>query len=215
MTLTSLRSKEEAHDYRYFPEPDLPALVVTEEQVAAAEAALPELPTARAERFVSQYGLAVDRAHELAFNRPLGEYFEAAAAHGGDAVALANWIPSLVERVAEPWTSQVTPAALSALSELVVGKAISRDAARIVLDRLVADGGEPAAIVDAEGLGAVSEGLEEIVAAAITADPEAAAKVRDGNHKAMGPLVGFVMKQTKGRADGGEVGRLIRSQLGL
>jgi aspartyl-tRNA(Asn)/glutamyl-tRNA(Gln) amidotransferase subunit B len=222
--LTSLRSKEEAHDYRYFPEPDLPALVLSAAQVEAARAALPELPSAKAERFASEYGLSAERAHELAFNGPLGAYYEAALTaerHGVDPVALANWLPSLVERIgstADPATSKVTPAALAGLTKLVSAKAISRDAGRTVLDRLVAAGGEPAAIVEAEGLGALSAddgGLAEIVAAAISADPGAAQKVRDGNAKAMGPLVGYVMRETKGRADGGEVGRLIRAQLGL
>jgi aspartyl-tRNA(Asn)/glutamyl-tRNA(Gln) amidotransferase subunit B len=222
--ITSLRSKEEAHDYRYFPEPDLPALHVSAAQVQAAREALPELPTAKAERFVTAFGLSPERAHELAFNGPLGAYFEAAAVVDGasaDPVALANWLPSLVERIgsdADPATSRVTPAALAQLTELVSTKAISRDAGRSVLDTLVAEGGEPGVIVEQQGLGALRAddgGLAEIVAAAISADPDAAAKVRDGNPKAMGPLVGYVMKQTKGRADGGEVGRLIRSQLGL
>ncbi len=222
--ITSLRSKEEAHDYRYFPEPDLPLLVVSAERVAAARAELPELPGAKAERFHHQYGLSPERAHELAFNGPLGAYYEAALdadGDGPDPVALANWLPSLVERIgttADPADSNVSPAALAELTKLVSTKAISRDAGRTVLDRLVAEGGEPAAIVAAKGLGALSAddgGLAEIVAAAIAADPAAAAKVRDGNPKAMGPLVGSVMRETKGRADGGEVGRLIREQLGV
>jgi aspartyl-tRNA(Asn)/glutamyl-tRNA(Gln) amidotransferase subunit B len=222
--ISSLRSKEEAHDYRYFPEPDLPALVVSEAQVRAARAALPELPSAKAERLEAQHGLSAERAHELAFNGPLGAYYEAALnaeGDGVDAVALANWLPSLVERIgpnADPAASNVTPAALAELTHLVSTKAISRDAGRTVLDRLVASGGEPKAIVEAEGLGSLSAddgGLADVVAAAIAADPAAAEKVRDGNPKAMGPLVGYVMRETKGRADGGEVARLIRAQLGL
>jgi aspartyl-tRNA(Asn)/glutamyl-tRNA(Gln) amidotransferase subunit B len=221
--ITSLRSKEEAHDYRYFPEPDLPALVVAQARVEAERAALPELPGARAQRFEQAYGLAADRAHELAFNAPRGAYYEAALKAGDeglDPVALANWFPSLIERIGpdiDPATSNVTPRALAELTQLVLAKAISRDAGRTVLDRLVAEGGAPAAIVEAEGLGAMTDdgGLAEIVAAAIAANSDAAQKVRDGNNKAMGPLVGAVMRETKGRADGGEVGRLIRSQLGL
>jgi aspartyl-tRNA(Asn)/glutamyl-tRNA(Gln) amidotransferase subunit B len=95
---------------------------------------------------------------------------------------------------------------------------VSRDAAREVLGILVAEGGDPQAIVDREGLGQLSaedSGLAEIVAAAIAAEPDAAGKVRDGNMKAMGPLVGYVMRETKGRADGGEINRLVRAQLGL
>ena len=99
----------------------------------------------------------------------------------------------------------------------MTAKTVSRETARELLSRLVADGGDPAAIVEQEGLGALDaedSGLAEIVAAAIAADPDAAAKVRDGNMKASGPLVGYVMRETKGRADGGEVSRLIREQLG-
>ncbi len=217
--LTPLRSKEEAHDYRYFPEPDLVPLVAGEEMIAAARADLPELPAERAERFEQDLGLRPDRARELAFATERADYFERtlqAAADGVEADALANWMPQLVERIgsdADPGQSNVTPEALASLVALVSTKAITRDAARGVLTRLVDEGGDPAAIVEEEGLQAMTGGLSEFVKAAIAADPEAAAKVRAGNMKAMGPLVGFVMRETKGRADGGEVTRLIREQL--
>ena len=103
---------------------------------------------------------------------------------------------------------------------MVAAKEVSRDAARDVLTKLVEDGGDPAAIVEREGLGAISaddgdgNGLVAIVDAAIAADPDAAAKVKEGNMKAIGPLVGYVMRETKGRADGGEVTRLIRERVG-
>jgi aspartyl-tRNA(Asn)/glutamyl-tRNA(Gln) amidotransferase subunit B len=134
---------------------------------------------------------------------------------------LANWIPQLVERIgsgADPAESRVSPGALAALAALVSAKHVSRDAARGVLSRLVAEGGDPAAIVEREGLGALraddGDGLVTIVDAAIAADPDAAAKVKEGNMKAIGPLVGYVMRETKGRADGGEVTRLIRERVG-
>jgi aspartyl-tRNA(Asn)/glutamyl-tRNA(Gln) amidotransferase subunit B len=218
-TLTPLRSKEEAHDYRYFPEPDLVPLVAGEEMVAAARADLPELPAQRAERFQHQLGLRPDRARELAFATEWADYFERAlqaAPEGAEAAAVANWIPQLVERIgsdADPAESNVTPDALGSLAALVSAKAVTRDAARGVLTRLVAEGGDPATIVEQEGLQAMTGGLAKFVQAAIAADPEAAAKVRAGNMKAMGPLVGFVMRKTKGRADGGEVTRLIREQM--
>jgi aspartyl-tRNA(Asn)/glutamyl-tRNA(Gln) amidotransferase subunit B len=221
--LTSLRSKEEAHDYRYFPEPDLVPLVVTDAMLAAARDALPELPAARAARYERDLGLKAGIAHDLAFRTERGEYFERAlaAGNGVDPVELANWIPQLVERIgtdADPGESNVTPEALASLASMVGAKEVSRDAARDVLTRLVENGGEPRTIVESEGLGAISDddgGLAEIVDRAIAADPDAAAQVRAGNNKAMGPLVGFVMRETKGRADGGEVSRLIREQLGL
>ena len=222
--LTSLRSKEEAHDYRYFPEPDLVPLLVTDEIVGAARAAVPELPAARAARFEAELSLHADRARDLAFRRELADYFEqAVAAAAGEpvsAVEISNWIPQLVERIgsdADPSGSRVSPSALAQLVAMVATKEVSRDAAREVLTTLVAEGGDPRTIVTRDELGALSgddgDGLAAIVDAAIAADPDATAKVADGNMKAIGPLVGFVMRETKGRADGGEVTRLIRERL--
>ncbi len=218
-TLTPLRSKEEAHDYRYLPEPDLVPVVATEEMVAAAREQLPELPAERASRFEHELRLPAERARELAFRTEQADYFEtslSAAGAGGDAVALANWLQQLVERIGsdtDPAQSKVSPESFAALVALVGTKSISRDAARKVLTLLVAEGGEPLSIVEREGLQAVSDGLAEVVHRAIALDPEAAEKVRAGNLKAIGPLVGFVMRETKGRADGGEVTRLIREQV--
>jgi aspartyl-tRNA(Asn)/glutamyl-tRNA(Gln) amidotransferase subunit B len=221
--LTSLRSKEEAHDYRYFPEPDLVPLLVSDAIRERARRALPELPADRAARFEREFGLDLDRARELAFRRELGDYFErAVAAAGGDggrAAELANWIPQLVQRIgsdADPAASLVSAEALARLVALVGERKISRDAGREVLSFLVAEGGEPQAIVDREGLGAIEgdgDELQALVDRALAADPEAAAKLKAGNNKAIGPLVGFVMRETKGRADGGEVTRLIRERI--
>jgi aspartyl-tRNA(Asn)/glutamyl-tRNA(Gln) amidotransferase subunit B len=227
-TLTPLRSKEEAHDYRYFPEPDLVPLVVTGEIRAAAAAAIPELPAARAERFESELGLSPRRARDLAFRRELADYYErvlAAVPEDGPTrptpAEVDNWIPQLVERIgsdADPGTSKVSPEALATLAAMVAAREVSRDAAREVLTTLVEEGGDPKAIVEREGLGALrgDDGLSELaalVARAIAADPDAAEKVRAGNMKAIGPLVGYVMRESKGRADGGEVTRLIREQV--
>jgi len=227
--LTSLRSKEEAHDYRYFPEPDLVPLAVDAAMLDGVRAELPELPAERAQRFEQELGLTAERAHELAFRAELGDYFELVlAANGGTdgdavpvavAVAVANWIPQLVERIgsdADPAHSKVAPAALAALVAMVGAKEVGREAAREVLTRLVDEGGDPRAIVEAEGLGAMraeDAGVAELVDRAIAADPRAADQVRAGNLKALGPLVGYVMRESKGRADGGEVGKLIRARL--
>jgi aspartyl-tRNA(Asn)/glutamyl-tRNA(Gln) amidotransferase subunit B len=219
--LTPLRSKEEAHDYRYFPEPDLMPLEVSDELFESARASLPELPAARASRFESEYGLSAVRARELAFRGELGDYFErlVAVGDGASAVELANWIPLLVERIgdADPSDSRVSPASLAQLAAMVQAKEVSRDAAREVLTRLVAEGGQPRAIIEAEGLGAIGDdgALGEIVDQALASDPSAAEAVRAGNQKALGPLVGYVMRETKGRADGGEVRKLILERLGV
>ena len=133
--------------------------------------------------------------------------------------AVANWLEQLVERIGsdvDPATTKVTPEALASLVAMVSAKQVSRDAAREVLTRLVAEGGDPTTIVERENLGALSgedNGLAEIVARALASDPRAAEQVKAGNMKAIGPLVGYVMRETKGRADGGEVTRLIREQL--
>ena len=223
--ITSLRSKEEAHDYRYFPEPDLVPVAIDAAMLDAAHAALPELPVARAERFEREIGLSADSAHLLAFRAELGDYFEAALAAAVDpappAQALANWIAGdLLARLADgqdPAESRVRPDALALLVGLADVKRISVGAGRQVLDRLVAEGGDPATIVEAEGLAAIDGGdeLAAIVAAALAAHPEAAENVRAGNAKAIGPIVGHVMRATKGRADGGAVTRLVHEQLGI
>jgi aspartyl-tRNA(Asn)/glutamyl-tRNA(Gln) amidotransferase subunit B len=225
-SLTPLRSKEYAHDYRYFPEPDLVALAPTEEMIAAARDALPELPAARRERYESELELPDKVATQLAFDAELASYFERAveAADGTPPRVIANWITGeLTARLreagdedAQPAASRVAPEAIGALAGMVERREISTGAGRQVLAKLVADGGDPAEIVEREGLGGMEDSgeLEAIVAAAIEADPGAAARVREGNMKAIGPLVGYVMRETKGRADGGEVTRLIRERLG-
>jgi aspartyl-tRNA(Asn)/glutamyl-tRNA(Gln) amidotransferase subunit B len=242
--ITSLRSKEEAHDYRYFPEPDLVPIQIDEQMLARARAAVGELPADRAQRFERELGLSADSARLLAFRAELGDYFEAALTAEIDppapAQALANWIASdLLSRLGEdregetgsgdedvsageevggdPNQSRVSAQALAALVGLVSAKRISVGAGRQVLDRLVAEGGDPAQIVAAEGLEAIGAGdeLAQIVAAAVAANPDAAERIRQGNAKAIGPIVGHVMRETKGRADGGEVTRLVHEQLGI
>jgi aspartyl-tRNA(Asn)/glutamyl-tRNA(Gln) amidotransferase subunit B len=221
----SMRSKEFAHDYRYFPEPDLLPVAIDQEMNGAAQAALPELPAARAERFVDELDLSDDSAQLLAFRAELGEYFEAALAAGAQpappAQALANWIASdLLGRLEEgldPADSQVEPRALATLVGLVSARRISVGAGRQVLDKLVAEGGDPVAIVDAEGLAAIDgeDELDVIVAAAIAANADAAERVRSGNAKAIGPIIGYVMRETRGRVDGSQVTRLVYERLGV
>jgi aspartyl-tRNA(Asn)/glutamyl-tRNA(Gln) amidotransferase subunit B len=227
--ISSLRSKEEAHDYRYFPEPDLLPVAIDEQMLAAAAADMSELPADRAERLERELSLTAESAQLLAFRSELGDYFELAlAASAGGAgphppvQALANWVSGdLVSRLGEgedPSGSKVEPGALAALVGLVAEKKVSVGAGRQVLDKLVAEGGgDPAAIVEAEGLAAIGGGdeLAEIVAAALAANADAAERVRAGNEKAIGPIIGAVMRETKGRADGAEVTKLVNEQLGI
>ncbi|WP_210492920.1 Asp-tRNA(Asn)/Glu-tRNA(Gln) amidotransferase subunit GatB [Patulibacter sp. SYSU D01012] len=227
-SITSLRSKEGSHDYRYFPEPDVPPVVIPQDLFDSARAAIPELPLDRAERFRSELGLHDESARLLAFRRELGDYFErvvAAAGPDADRQQLANWIGNdLVRRLdgdeatdGDPAASKVTPEALAELVALVQAKTINRKAGEQVLDVLVAEGGTPGPIVEREGLAAIGGGdeLRPVVQAALDANPDVVEKLRSGNMKPIGAIVGHVMRETKGRADGGEVTRIAREILGL
>ncbi|HEY0316671.1 MAG TPA: Asp-tRNA(Asn)/Glu-tRNA(Gln) amidotransferase subunit GatB [Solirubrobacterales bacterium] len=225
-SLTSLRSKEEAHDYRYFPEPDLVPIAPTEQMLREARESLPELPAARAARYESM-GLEPEPAKLLAREPAMAGYFEAACpfAEEVEPRVLANWvtgdlIAELRKReIDEDFSSPTVPSkSLAELAAMVGERKISHGSGKSVLAILVAEGGDPATIVEREGLAQMSSDggeLEGIVARAIEADPDVAERIRSGNEKAIGAIVGAVMRQTKGRADGGEVNRLIRDKLGL
>jgi aspartyl-tRNA(Asn)/glutamyl-tRNA(Gln) amidotransferase subunit B len=157
----------------------------------------------------------------LAFRGELGDFFEAALASDGgvEPATMANWVANdVVPRLggADPAESKVEPAAVAELVALVDSKAISQSAAKEVLDVLAAEGGKPASIVEERSLGMAGAGeLEGIVERALEANPRAVEELQGGKQKAVGAIVGFVMRETKGRADGGEVNRLIREKLGL
>ena len=211
-SITSLRSKEEAHDYRYFPEPDLVPLAPTEEMLADARAALPELPAEREARYSSELGVPEAQARQLARDGELGALFEevvrAGAAGPG---AVANWVTG------EAAARKAEPRALAALVAMVEDRKVTTQAAKKVLATLAETGGDPADIIEREGLGAMEDSgqLEEIVDRALEAHPDEAEKVRAGGMQAIGPIIGFVMRETKGAADGKEVTRIVREKLGL
>jgi aspartyl-tRNA(Asn)/glutamyl-tRNA(Gln) amidotransferase subunit B len=214
--LSPLRSKEEAHDYRYFPEPDLVPVAPTDEMLEAARAAIPELPAARAERYERTRGLAVDTARLFAYEPEWGDFFEAAADAGSaEPRVVANWVTELRGRGGSP--ERVEPAALAKLAELVEARTVTAGNGRVVLDRMIADGGDPAEIVAREDLGAMGDAsaLEDVVVRVIEQNPDVVERIRGGNAKAMGALMGPIMRETKGKADGGEVNRLIREKLGV
>jgi aspartyl-tRNA(Asn)/glutamyl-tRNA(Gln) amidotransferase subunit B len=196
-------------------------VAIDEAMIEAARAEMSELPADRAARLEREAGLSSESAQLLAFRGELGDYFEAALVPQVEVPAqmLANWVSgelvSRLEDAADPNDAKVTPRALAELVGLVAAKQVSVGAARQVLDKLIAAGGDPRAIIEAEGLGAIDGGeeLAAIVAAALEANPDAAQRVREGNAKAIGPIVGQVMRETKGRADGTEVSRLINEQL--
>ena len=191
-----------------------------------AREALPELPAARIERYARSWGWPRTSPPLLATDPETAAYFERAAAAAAEVEpkVVANWVTGELaaalrqgdEEVAAV-DSKVEPEALAALVGAGRGE---EDLPRRRQDRaaaLVAEGGDPAAIVEREGLAQISDSgeLESIVAAAIEANPEAAEQIKAGNEKAIGAIVGAVMRETKGRADGGEVNRLIKEKLGL
>jgi aspartyl-tRNA(Asn)/glutamyl-tRNA(Gln) amidotransferase subunit B len=224
-SLTPLRSKEEEHDYRYLPEPDLVPLAPTAEMLEEARASLPELPAARIARYEEELGLPADLAVLLASDPETAGYSERALGAGAaEPRVVANWVTGELAAVLRegdgdggPAASEVAPEALAKLIGLVGSKQISHNGGKQVLALLAAEGGDPAELVEREGLAQISDDseLEGVVAAAIEANPDAAEQVRSGNQKAIGAIVGVVMRDTKGRADGGAVNRLIREQLGL
>jgi aspartyl-tRNA(Asn)/glutamyl-tRNA(Gln) amidotransferase subunit B len=220
-SLTPLRSKEYAHDYRYFPEPDLVPLAPTEEMIREAREALPELPEARRERYRSELGLPEEAAQRLAFDAELGEYFDHAieAVPDLDSTVVANWILDDLQaaRRANAEGNEVEPAALAAVVALVQSKGITHAAGREVLATLISSGGTPDEIVERLGLAAMSSDgeLEAIVERALAENAEAAERVKAGNAKAIGPIIGAVMRETKGRADGGDVTRIVHKKLGM
>jgi len=222
--LHSLRSKEEAHDYRYLPEPDLVPVVPTQAMLDEARNSLPELPAARAARY-EEIGVSEQAALLLSFETDWAEYFEGvlAAKKGVDPRVAANWVTGelsaeLRKQDEQPLAeTKVEPAALATLIGLVAEKKISHGAGKTVLEEMVASGADPETVVADKGLEQISDSgeLEKIVIQAIEDNPKPSEQVRSGNEKAIGALVGAVMKATQGRADGGEVNRLLRQHLGL
>jgi aspartyl-tRNA(Asn)/glutamyl-tRNA(Gln) amidotransferase subunit B len=217
--LTLLRSKEEAHDYRYFPEPDLVPVVPTPEMLERARTALPELPAARAERLERELALTPETARLLAFRSELGDFYEGAltSGDGADPRVLANWTTNeLTARIGDtdPAQTRLEPAAFAQLVRMVSAKEVSAAAAREVLGALVEEGGDPQDLVASKGLGRAAEDeLEAIVDRAIADNSAAVEKIRAGKDQAIGAIVGAVMRETKGRADGGEVQRMIRERI--
>jgi aspartyl-tRNA(Asn)/glutamyl-tRNA(Gln) amidotransferase subunit B len=216
----SMRSKEEAHDYRYFPEPDLPPLVIDRARRDALAATLPELPEARCKRFVSEYGLPAYDADLLTQTRGLADYFEATARAAGNAKAASNWIMgeilrTMKERGLGIEGVTITPLALAALIGLVDRGVISSTVGKDVFAKMY-DTGRPAEdIVAAEGLAQIgdAEALRAAVREAIAANPDAVAQVRKGRNNAFGFLVGAVMKAFKGKANPKVVNELLKQEL--
>jgi aspartyl-tRNA(Asn)/glutamyl-tRNA(Gln) amidotransferase subunit B len=215
-----MRTKEDAEDYRYFPEPDLPPLVLAPDRLARLRASLPELPDARQARLVSAYRLSDDDAAALARTAALAAYFEQAAEACGDAAAACIWVRGeLSRRLDEAGLnierSRVTPQSLGSLIRMVAAGVVSASAAKQILPRMMAGGDAPEAVAAAEGLLQESspDALAGLVDDTLSAHPEQVAQYRAGKRAVAGFLVGQVIKASGGRANPAAVERLVRARL--
>lgn len=216
----SQRVKEEADDYRYFAEPDLPPLEVNEAWIAAVRAALPELPEVKAARYEEKHGLAQYESGVLTEDRLVAEWYDSAVAAGGDPKIIANWVInelfSLMRKHGQEIAEiKVTPAGLVELSRLVEEQTINNNTAKEVLAEMFTTGKSAADIVQARGLAQISdEGeLDKIVAQVLRENADQVAAYLSGNDKLRGWFVGQVMRVTRGQANPALVNKLLSQQL--
>ena len=210
----SQRSKEEAHDYRYFPEPDLPPLHIDASWVDQIQTELPELPAAKSARFISEYGVSAYAAGVLTAERSVADYYEAAirSSDGASPVKIANWLSGdlfglLNESAIEIDQSKVSPKALARLVTLVESDAISAASGKKVLEVLFAHGGSPDSIVEQEGLGQLQDqdSIRPIVEQVLSDNPDQVAAYLAGKTALSEWFLGQAMKATQGKADPGAV----------
>jgi aspartyl-tRNA(Asn)/glutamyl-tRNA(Gln) amidotransferase subunit B len=214
-----MRSKEEAHDYRYFPDPDLLPLALQPEWIAGLRAELPELPDAKKARFVLEHGLSPDDAAVLVAERETALFFERVA-EGRDAKSAANWVMgdlfgALNRLGVGIEQSPVTAAQLGGLIDLIADGTISGRLAKEVFAEMVATGADPAAIVEAKGLRQVtdSSAIEAAIDAVLAAQAEKVVEYRAGRDKLYGFFVGQIMRATHGKANPALVNQLLRKKL--
>ena len=216
----AMRSKEEAHDYRYFPEPDLPPLVVETARVDAIRRSMPELPDARRSRLVAQYGLPVYDAQQLTQSRALADYFEAAVGAGAPAKAASNWIMGELARKlkdggGDPAAGPMPPVRLAGLLGLIESGRISGSIAKAVFEKMFASGRSAEEIVAAEGLTQIDDESEivALISGVLARNADAVAQYRSGKTATFGYLVGQVMKAAGGRANPRRVNERLREML--
>ncbi len=214
----SLRSKEEAHDYRYFPEPDLPPLRISEKWLTDVRSTMPELPAAKRERFVGVYGLREADAQTLTATRAISDYYERVAETSGDPKTAANWVMGdLIGSLkgAEITESPVPAERLGELVGLIKKGEISGKLAKEIFPKMIATGDAAAVIMDREGLKQISDtsALDKIIDDVIAANPKQVEQYRAGKVAVVGFLVGAAMKASRGQANPATVGDLLKAKL--
>lgn len=217
----SMRGKEESHDYRYFPEPDLPPLIVSDAWIQETLRALPELPDAKRARFVSQYSLREYDAEVLTAELPLADYYEAVMTCGADAVAASKWIQTellgVLNRSGESIaTFVVRPPMLADLLNRIRSGEISGKMGKEIFEAMCATGKEPSAIISEKGLVQINDdsALIPLIDKLIAENPDNVAKYQAGRNNIFGFFVGQVMKATKGQANPETVNRLLKERIG-
>ncbi len=219
-TTQSMRSKEEAHDYRYFPEPDLVPIMASEDWIKGIKASLPELPDAKRTRFITEYGLPEYDADLLTAERSTADWFEAALKAGGNAKAVSNWMMGDLARLLNENNRTMEecplkPDQLSGMIKLIDSGTISGKIAKTVFEEMYRSGKSAGEIIKEKGLiqisdtGAIEKAVEEVIAKS----PDEVGRFRGGDEKLMGFFVGQVMKATKGKANPQLVNELLKKKL--
>lgn len=215
-----MRTKEEANDYRYFPEPDLAPFTVSEEYIEDIRKTLPELPDERRERYIANFGLSSTDAQYMTNDKDTSDYFEKVVAAGADPKASVNWImgefaSQLSNAGIEIAKAPVTPENLAKLLALIAKGTISGKIAKKVFAEMWKDGADPEEIVKAQGLVQISDtgALKELVVKVIANNPKAVEDFKAGKKKAVGALVGQIMKETKGKANPKVINELLNDEL--
>ncbi|MEJ6525230.1 MAG: Asp-tRNA(Asn)/Glu-tRNA(Gln) amidotransferase subunit GatB [OM182 bacterium] len=216
----SMRSKEVANDYRYFPEPDLLPIVIDDAYIEAIRATLPELPDTRGARFVSEYGLSEYDAGVLVATREMADYFETTAKLSGDAKLAANWVSQDLQALLNKhgWELDESPIQaerLAMLIQRIKDNTISGKIAKTVFDTMLDDSSDVDAIIEAKGLKQVTDSgaLETLVDKVIAENPDQAQQYRDGRVQVIGFLVGQCMQLSKGKANPAQVNEILRGKL--
>ncbi|WP_418791728.1 Asp-tRNA(Asn)/Glu-tRNA(Gln) amidotransferase subunit GatB [Phosphitispora sp. TUW77] len=218
----SMRSKEEAHDYRYFPDPDLVPIIISQQWIEEIRQTIPELPDARKERYISDYGLPRYDAEVITASKELSDYFDQGVKHTANAKALSNWLMGeLLKFINASGLSvtdndfPITPESLAELVNLIDKGEISGKIAKDVFEDMQQKGEKPSVIVEAKGLKQISDegAIGAVVDEVIASNPQSVEDFRNGKDKAIGFLVGQVMKATKGQANPGVVNQLLRDKM--